>query len=43
MIYLIIGHRGVGKTLWLKKIKKIFKESFPFRFKAEKKLLYRFG
>ena len=25
MIYLIIGHRGVGKTLWLKKIKKIFK------------------
>ena len=25
MIYLIIGHRGVGKTLWLKKLKNIFK------------------
>ena len=25
MIYLIIGHRGTGKTFWLKKIKKIFK------------------
>ena len=24
MIYLIIGHRGVGKTLWLKKLKRIF-------------------
>ena len=25
MIYLIIGHRGTGKTSWLKKIKKLFK------------------
>ena len=24
MIYLIVGHRGVGKTLWLKKLKKLF-------------------
>ena len=24
MIYLIIGHRGVGKTLWLKKVGKLF-------------------
>ena len=30
MIYLIIGHRGAGKTLWLKKLKKIFKKSFLF-------------
>ncbi len=27
MIYLIIGHRGVGKTLWLKKLKKTFRTS----------------
>ncbi len=27
MIYLIVGHRGVGKTTWLKKIKTIFKSS----------------
>ena len=24
MIYLIVGHRGVGKTLWLKKLEKLF-------------------
>ncbi len=24
MIYLIIGHRGVGKTIWLKKLEKLF-------------------
>ena len=28
MIYLIVGHRGVGKTSWLKKIKKLF-DRFP--------------
>lgn len=27
MIYLIIGHRGVGKTLWLKKLEKLFLRS----------------
>ena len=25
MIYLIVGHRGVGKTLWLEKVRKLFK------------------
>lgn len=24
MIYLVVGHRGVGKTLWLKKVRRIF-------------------
>ena len=24
MIYLIVGHRGTGKTLWLKKLKQVF-------------------
>ena len=27
MIYLIVGHRGVGKTLWLKKLEKLFLRS----------------
>ena len=27
VIYLIVGHRGVGKTLWLEKLKKIFGQS----------------
>ncbi len=29
MIYLIVGHRGVGKTLWLKKLQKWFTNSLP--------------
>ena len=33
MIYLIIGHRGVGKTLWLKKLERLFLKS---KLKGEK-------
>ena len=36
MIYLIIGHRGVGKTLWLKKVKRIFINSSSLGLKAGK-------
>ncbi len=36
MIYLIVGHRGVGKTLWLKKIKRIFEDIPSLDFKNKK-------
>ena len=36
MIYLIIGHRGVGKTLWLKKINRIFENISPLDLKNKK-------
>ena len=32
MIYLIVGHRGVGKTLWLKKIEKLFSSNKHYAF-----------
>ena len=37
MIYLIIGHRGVGKTSWLNKLKLVFTDSDEIAYKNKKK------
>ena len=36
MIYLIIGHRGVGKTFWLEKLRKIFTDFYKTNLNKEK-------